>query len=37
MQITDSQIDIAIEAFDQKAGYSKIEKMRAALEAGGRP
>jgi hypothetical protein len=31
--VTDAQIGIALEAFDQKAGYSKIEKMRAALEA----
>jgi len=31
--VTDAQIGVAIEAFDQKAGYSKIEKMRAALEA----
>lgn len=31
--VTDAQIGIAMEAFDQKAGYSKIEKMRAALEA----
>ncbi|MND57723.1 hypothetical protein D3C80_488570 [compost metagenome] len=33
MQITDAQIGVALEAFDHKAGYSKIEKMRAALEA----
>ena len=31
--VTDAQIGVALEAFDQKAGYSKIEKMRAALEA----
>lgn len=31
--VTDAQIGIALEAFDQKAGYSKIEKIRAALEA----
>ena len=31
--VTDAQIGIALDAFDQKAGYSKIEKMRAALSA----
>lgn len=31
--VTDAQIGVALEAFDQKAGYSKIEKMRAALAA----
>lgn len=32
-KISDATIGVALEAFDQKLGYSKIERMRAALEA----
>lgn len=33
MEITDKVLGIALEAYDQQHGYSKIEKMRAALNA----
>ncbi len=33
MEVSYNLIGVALEAYDSKAGYSKIEKMRAALEA----